>query len=337
MYRFGIAGIPLGSKGRTVKDAIENTFQLGLNYLEIQLFRISTQERELRDFVGMKPKDLDDILLVDLLRSDENGNYASVGINKEIEEDDIGTELFWSMARDYREISLARDIAKELDVKISMHTPYYVDFSNDEKMIFDSTQHTIWGAVLADALDTEYVITHLGLASGQRKKDLSTTASSLKHIIDTMGKLNLKPRLCIENSGKKEVLGMEDEIDFLISKVKGLSSITNIAHYYSINNGPVLEHDDFAEIISDTKRKGRPMYFEFAGVEFIDQNEYRITPIKKGNLKFEPFADAIADFDDEMTIISFSPLLEHDALYMKVIFERSILRKIGKQVKPMPQ
>ncbi|MEM0127699.1 MAG: TIM barrel protein [Thermoplasmatales archaeon] len=337
MYRFGIAGIPLGSKGRTVKDAIENTFQLGLNYLEIQLFRISTQERELRDFVGMRPKDLDDILLVDLLRSDDKGNYTSIGINNEIEEDDIGTELFWSMARDYKELSLARDIAKELDVKVSMHTPYYVDFSNEEKMIFDSIQHTIWGGVLADALDAEYVITHLGLASSQRKKDLNTTASSLKQIVDTMGKLKLKPKLCIENSGKKEVLGAEDEIDFLISKVKGLGVITNIAHLYSINKGPALERDDFKEVISETKRKGRPLYFEFAGVEFLDQDEYRITPIKRGNLKFEPFADAIADFDDEMNIISFSPLLEHDALYMKVIFERSILRKIGKTVKPMPQ
>ncbi|MGC8645175.1 MAG: TIM barrel protein [Thermoplasmata archaeon] len=336
MYRFGIAGIPLGSKGRTVKDAVENTFQLGLNYLEIQLFRISTQERELRDFVGMRPKDLDDVLLVDLLRSNEEGNYTSIGIDNEIEEDDIGTELFWSMARDYKEISLARDIAKELDVKMSLHTPYYVDFSNEERMIFDSIQHTIWGGVLADALDAEYVITHLGLATDQRKRDLGKTASSLKQIVDSMSKLKLKPKLCVENSGKKDVIGTDEEIDYLVNKVKNLTAITNVSHLYSIRKGPVLEHEDFRGIIEETKKKERPLYFEFSGVEFLDQNEYRITPIKKGNLKFEPFADAIADFDDEMTIISFSPLLEHDALYMKVIFERSILKKIGRQVKPIP-
>jgi deoxyribonuclease-4 len=336
MYRFGIAGIPLGSKGRTVKDAVENTFQLGLNYLEIQLFRISTQERELRDYVGMKAKELDDILLVDILRSDEEGNYTSIGIDREIEEDDIGTELFWSMARDYKEISLARDVAKELDVKISLHTPYYVDFSNEEKMILDSIQHTIWGGVLADALDAEYVITHLGLATEQRKKDLSRTASSLQQIVETMGKLKLKPKLCIENSGKAEVIGNDEEVDYLTSKVKNLNAITNISHIYSLRKGPVLEQEDFREIIEETKKKGRPQYFEFSGVEFLEQEEYRITPIKKGNLKFEAFADAMADFDDEMTVISFSPLLEHDALYMKVIFERSMLKKIGKQVKPIP-
>ena len=337
MYRFGIAGIPLGSKGRTVKDAVENTFQLGLNYLEIQLFRISTQEREMRDFVGMKPKDLDDMLLVDLLRSDDEGKYKSIGLNKVIEEDDIGTELFWSMARDYKELGLARDVAKELDIKISLHTPYYVDFSIEERMIVDSIQHTIWGGVIADALDSQYLITHLGLLPGQRKAGLTRTASSLKQISDKMTALKIKPKLCIENSGKSEVVGSEEEIDFLLSKAKNVTSITNVSHIYSSKKNSPTEQDEFAEIIEETKKKKRPLYFEFSGVEFLDQNEYRITPIKKGNLKFEPFADALADFDDEITLISFSPLLEHDALYMKVIFERSILKKIGKTVKPLAQ
>jgi deoxyribonuclease-4 len=337
MYRFGIAGIPLGSKGRTVKDAVENTFQLGLNYLEVQLFRISTQEREMREFVGMKPKELDEVLLVDLLRSDEDGNYKSIGLNKVIEEDDIGTELFWSMARDYKEMSLAKDVAKELDVKISLHTPFYVDFANDERMISDSIQHTIWGGVIADALDSEYVITHLGLTSGQRKKDLSTTANSLKQIVSRFDSLKLKPKLCIENSGKEEVLGDMGEVDMLLEKVRGISAITNISHIYSMRRNYPVEQEDFTEIIEEAKKKNRPLYFEFSGVEFLENNEYRITPIKRGNLKFEPFADALANFDDEIKIISFSPLLEHDALYIKVIFERSILKKIGKVVKPIPQ
>ncbi len=337
MYRFGIAGIPLGSKGRTVKDAVENTFQLGLNYLEIQLFRISTQEREMRDFVGLKPKDLDEMLLVDLLRSDDDGKYKSVGLNTVIEEDDIGTELFWSMARDYKELSLARDVAKELDVKISLHTPYYVDFCNEERMILDSIQHTIWGGVIADALDSEYLITHLGLASKDRKKSLAKTATSLKQISEKMSSLKIKPKLCIENSGKEEVIGNPEEIDHLLSSVKGITSITNISHIYSSRKNSPTEQEEFSEIVEETKKKKRPLYFEFSGVEFLDQSEYRITPIKKGNLKFEPFADALADFDDEITLISFSPLLEHDALYMKVIFERSILKKIGKTVKPLAQ
>lgn len=337
MYRFGIAGIPLGSKGRTVKEAVENTFQLGLNHIEIQLFRISVQEREMRDFIGQNPKELDEILLVDILRGNEEGNYESIGINNTIEEDDIGIELFWSMARDYKELSLARDVAKELDVKITLHTPYYVDFANQEKLIQDSVQHTLWGGVIADSLDSEFVITHLGLVEGDRKKGIRKTASTLKEVIAKYKALGIKSKLCIENSGKDEVYGNDEEIAYLEKNVKELRAITNISHLYSMRRDFPQDMNDFSNIMEDTKKKGRPLYFEFSGVEFQDNNEYRITPIKRGNLKFEPFADAMASFDDEMTVVSFSPLLEHDALYMKVIFERSILKKIGKTVKPLPQ
>ncbi|MGC8547190.1 MAG: TIM barrel protein [Thermoplasmata archaeon] len=337
MYRFGIAGIPLGSKGRTVKEAVENTFQLGLNHIEIQLFRISVQEREMRDFAGQTPKDLDEILLVDLLRGNEEGVFESVGVNSKIEEDDIGIELFWSMARDYKELSLARDVAKELDVKITLHTPYYVDFANDQKLIADSVQHTLWGGVIADALDSEFVITHLGLVEGDRKKGIKKTANTLKEIVSKYNSLGIKSKLCIENSGKDEVYGNDEEIEYLEKSVKGIKSITNISHIYSLRRDFPQDMDDFSSIIENTKKKNRPLYFEFSGVEFQDNNEYRITPIKRGNLKFEPLADSMASFDDELTVISFSPLLEHDALYMKVIFERSILKKIGKVVKPLPQ
>ncbi len=336
MYRFGIAGIPLGSKGRTVKDAVENTFQLGLNHLEIQLFRVSVQDRDLSEFVGMKPYEIDDMLLIELLRGDEEGNYNPIPLDSTIEEGDIGRELFWSMARDYKELRLAADIAKELDVKITLHTPYYVDFANDEKLIDDSILHTIWGGILNDALDGEFIISHLGLVEGDRKSALKKTESSLKEILKRFNNLNIKSKLYIENSGHPDVLGTLDEIKKIEKDIKGIKGIVNIAHIYSLETDKTYEKDFFIELIENTKKEGRPLYFEFSGVEILENGEHRFTPIKRGNLKFEPLADAIADFDDEITIISFSPLLEHDALYMKVIFERSISKKIGKTIKPLP-
>ena len=40
-------------------------------------------------------------------------------------------------------------------------------------------------------------------------------------------------------------------------------------------------------------------------------------------MRFDPLADCILDNEDyEITVISGSPLLEHDAMYMKVILDR---------------
>jgi deoxyribonuclease-4 len=44
-------------------------------------------------------------------------------------------------------------------------------------------------------------------------------------------------------------------------------------------------------------------------------------------------AEYLADANPNSVIISSSPLLEHDAMYMKVIYERVLTKKISKDTK----
>ena len=96
-------------------------------------------------------------------------------------------------------------------------------------------------------------------------------------------------------------------------------------------NGALKKKEDFQELFDKVKKftKGN-FYTHFSGVEHEDGNEIRYTPIKKGDLKFEPLAECILDNDYDMTIISGSPLLEHDAMYMKVILERVLAKREAK-------
>jgi deoxyribonuclease-4 len=69
-------------------------------------------------------------------------------------------------------------------------------------------------------------------------------------------------------------------------------------------------------------------------VEFTpDGNEKWLTPLKKGELRFERLAEALADLKPEMTLISSSPLLEHDAVYMRTLTERVLSKKAAKFLK----
>jgi deoxyribonuclease-4 len=71
----------------------------------------------------------------------------------------------------------------------------------------------------------------------------------------------------------------------------------------------------------------------FAGVEYEKKKKKRLTPIKKGDLKFEPLAEALCDLKPEATVISASPLLEHDAMYMRIINERVLSKRVAKALK----
>ena len=54
-------------------------------------------------------------------------------------------------------------------------------------------------------------------------------------------------------------------------------------------------------------------------------NALHYTQIKKSDLKFEPFAEFLAEEGDwmDITIISDSPLLEHDAMYMMQHYDKA--------------
>ena len=99
-------------------------------------------------------------------------------------------------------------------------------------------------------------------------------------------------------------------------------------------SGTLREPTDFAELFDKVRSQVKGQYYtHFSGVEHEAGNEKRVTPIKKGDLRFEPLAEFLVEENPDCTIISSSPLLEHDAMYMKVIYERILTKKVSKETK----
>ena len=76
-----------------MKDAIEDTHRMGLHAMEIQFLRVNVQERSVYEEVGLTPREVEESLIIEVLRPDDEGNYKPVGINTPLEEDDIVFEL----------------------------------------------------------------------------------------------------------------------------------------------------------------------------------------------------------------------------------------------------
>jgi deoxyribonuclease-4 len=85
--------------------------------------------------------------------------------------------------------------------------------------------------------------------------------------------------------------------------------------------------EDYAELFDLVRESygGKKFYCHFAGVEHRMGNALHYTQIKKSDLKFEPFAEYLAEEGDwlDITIISDSPLLEHDAMYMLQHYDKA--------------
>lgn len=342
MIRFGIAGIPLSSKGRTLKDGIEDTYLMGLSALEVQFLKVNIFEKEAFEESGLYPREVvpdkreESRIIVNVSRADKNGNYVPIGITSKIEENDILQILQWNLARSYEELRDLRTLAKELDIKLTIHTPYYIDLINNPAIIERSINYILWSSYLGGELGADMVLSNIGLYEKLKSKDaIKIVDKNIKHIKKILKKENISLKLGLETSEKKEVFGTVDELVELSSKNSNVLPIINFAKLFARQDYTLKEKEEFESVLDMVKPYYKDyLYFQFAGIEFTANNDIRISPVKKGDLKFENLADVLLQDDRDIIIISNSPLIEHDAQYMRIIYERKLgdlLQKRGKK------
>lgn len=333
MIRFGPSGIPLSCKGRTLRDGIEDVHNLGLTALEVQLVRVNLKERYAGDDeVGRKPKDIGGELVIQVGRREGRKETVVSKWDSPIEKGDVLYSLASGVAPDFHELKELGTIARELDIELSLHTPYYMDLADVDGLAARSIDAIKWGSLLADALGGTVVVTHLGLYGGlEPSVATERIAENLRAVKAWFRANRIKAKLGIEASGRQEVVGGLDELLSLSKTLRTVVPVLNFAHLHAREGGSLKRPEDFEEVLAKVKRYvGPQVHAHFSGVEHEGGNELRYTPIKKGDLRFEPLAECLLEDGHDLTLISSSPLLEHDAMYMKVILERVLAKKIAR-------
>jgi len=337
MIRFGPAGIPLSCKGRTLRDGIEDVHNLGLNALEVQLLRTNMAERPADpDEINKTPKNIDSELIIEILREKGGKKEPIPDLSKPIKKGDTLISLACGVARGYAELNELGDMAKELDVKLSVHTPYYMDLITNDEISYRSMDAIRWATIIANELKADIVTTHIGLYGDVTPKTaMKRVRSRLDSLSKWITKNKMTVKIGIENSGRQEVFGSIGEVISLCRNIKNVTPVINFARAHARDKGSLHEPVDFMKLIDNIEdvTKTEMIYGHFSGVEHEDGNEKRLTPIKKGDLRFEPLAESIIENEYNITIISSSPLLEHDAMYMKVILERLLAKRVMKENK----
>jgi deoxyribonuclease-4 len=336
MIRFGPAGIPLSCKGRTLKDGIEDVHNLGLNAMEVQLVRVNVVERPPEEEeVGMTPLGLESDLVVEIVRRKGKKLTVISDPDEAIKEGDTLVTLSSGLVQNMKEIQDLGQMGKELDVALSMHTPYYIDMTSNNELTTKSINSIKWAGNLTGQMGGRMVVSHIGLYGDRSHREATgIIRENVRGIMDWWEDQKIAARLGFETSGRQEVFGSLDELMDLADDIKGIVPVINFAHVQARESGKLRDPSDFAELFDRVREtSGDEFYMHFSGVEHEGGNEKRVTPIKKGDLKFEPLAEYLAENAPSCTIISSSPLLEHDAMYMKVIFERILMKRVSKETK----
>ncbi len=364
MIRFGPSGIPLSCKGRTPRDGIEDVHNLGLNAIELQFVRVNVEERYAHEQeFGKKRREVEGQIIVDVLRQQEPEEPAKKPVKAKpkrkgkgepdiptpvpaptsgpvmrpvaneqapIEPGDMLRVLHTSVGADYTDLADTGALARNLDVFLTIHAPYYMDLLGGDYVATRSMDAVIYGGVVADALGAKMLVTHLGLYhQPERTEAMKSVLGKLKEIEAAYSARKIRAKLGLETSGKQMVFGQLDEVLQVCDKVKRCQPVLNFAHIHAREKGLLKRQEEFQDVFDRTKEitKTDSFYTQFSGVQHEGGNERRYTPIKKGDLRFEPLAECMLENNFDVTVISSSPLMEHDAMYMKVIYERLSLRQ----------
>jgi deoxyribonuclease-4 len=178
------------------------------------------------------------------------------------------------------------------------------------------------------------VIIHPGYYGDQsEKKTMKRIVKSLKKLDSLLGKEKINIKIGIETMGKQKVFGSLDEIIEVCREVKRAFPVIGLGHIHARTNGGLKKRENFEEIFRKVKPLRLKEYLlHVTGVLYENGNEFYHIPIKKGDMPLAPIIEIILDNKYDVTFISESPLLEHDAVYIKLQVEKAIMKRTGKEV-----
>jgi deoxyribonuclease-4 len=144
-------------------------------------------------------------------------------------------------------------------------------------------------------------------------------------------------KIGVETSGRQELWGSLEEVLEVVNHVEGTIPVLNIAHIHARGHGRMRTSEDYGELFDQVRESigTKEFYCHFSGVDHRGGNAMHYTQIKKSDLNFEPLADFIVEDGGwlDITLISDSPLLEHDAMYMLQNIEKSRHRQLERKAR----
>jgi deoxyribonuclease IV len=249
------------------------------------------------------------------------------------------TSLTWSLAKDYADLAQTRALARALDVKLTLHAPYYVDFFGSEESRDRSFRQIQWAGLLAAGLGAGLDVTHLGFYGGGSRADSIHELAQVARELETWLQNTTEGavHLAVEPSGHPDVFGSREEILELAHQIKGIVPVLNMPHLAARERTTFSDAVQLKALVDQfVEASHGDLYLNFSGVEFYGPTEFRLTPIKRGSIRFDTLAEILAERDYDVTVISSSPLLEHDGMYLKLLYERALTRRWTKKHAPPP-
>lgn len=222
--------------------------------------------------------------------------------------------------------------AKEHDIFLSVHAPYYINFANPNKEKRDqSAQYLIDSCKAAEWLGAHRVVFHAGsCAKLDRQEAFAMVKNEVESVIQKIADLGLgHMQLCPETMGKLNQIGDLSEVLALCQLSTQIIPAIDFGHLHARSFGKIKTQEDYAQILDEMEKvigyeKTSAMHVHFSHIEYTQAGEKRHLTFedKLYGPFFEPLAELVCTRGYTPNFICESKnTMAEDALTMKQIYE----------------
>lgn len=199
------------------------------------------------------------------------------------------------------------ELAKKLDIKLSVHAPYYINLASLDKKKIELSKHRILESCeRAHYLGAQNVIFHAAYYGKFSKEECyNIVKKAITEMQQVIKKNNWQTNLAPETTGKASQFGSLDEVLKLVTET-GCSFCIDFAHLEAREQKINLKE------IFEKIKKFKHIQSHFSGIEYTNKGERRhvITPTSK----IQELLSYIKRYNLSITIINESPSPWEDSL-----------------------
>jgi len=232
-----------------------------------------------------------------------------------------GANMTQTMARKVGET------ARNLDVKLSAHGPYYINLNaHEEEKLIASRKRLMQTARIASTIGARSVIFHPAFYLKDPPDEVyDRVKKELEDIVSAMRGEGISVTLRTETTGKASQFGSLDEVLRLSAEIDGVAPCIDFAHLHA-REGKSNSYAEFKAILKQINDKlGRgalnDMHIHLSGIKYSAKGELSHLDLKDSDMNYVELLKAWKEFDIKGLVICESPSLEADALIMQKDYE----------------
>ncbi|MEM0243345.1 MAG: TIM barrel protein [Candidatus Aenigmatarchaeota archaeon] len=215
------------------------------------------------------------------------------------------------------------NIAKDLDVELSIHAPYFINLLSKSKETIEKSKQLILKCLkLAEIMNAKFVVVHAAYYGELSKEDAINKMEEITiELLNKMKSLKIKNSMLLyETMAKKSQFADLETLLELKERIshKQFGICIDFAHIFVFNDGKI----DFEKIFETTKFEYYHTHFSNVKFNLKTKKFVDIHVNLNSHPNFKDLAKTLIEKKIEnITIISESPILEQDSLKMKRILE----------------